>query len=378
MPQIRPFPLSIAPERIDDLHRRLDHARWPEKETVDDWSQGTPLADLRDLAAWWRRGYDWRAFEARLNALGQFVTEIDGLDIHFLDIRSPHEDALPLVMTHGWPGSVVEFMRVIGPLTDPVAHGGRAEDAFHLVIPSLPGYGFSQRPDAPGWGVERIARAWAELMRRLGHRRWAAQGGDWGAFVTNAIGGQAPEGCIGIHVNMPIAGPTEAAKANPGPEDRRAFERMAYYRDFDGGYAKIQGTRPQSLGYGLVDSPVGLAGWILEKLHGWSDNAGDVFAALGRDAVLDNIMLYWLPGTGASAARLYWESFGKTKPPQIAIPAGVSVFPGDILPAPRPWVDRRVTNLVYWNELDSGGHFAAWEKPEAFVAELRACFALMR
>ncbi|MDE8653666.1 epoxide hydrolase family protein [Novosphingobium album (ex Liu et al. 2023)] len=378
MTEIRPFHLAVPQERIDDLHRRLDAVRWPEKETVDDWSQGTPLAMLKDLVAWWRHGYDWRACEARFNALGQFVTEIDGLDIHFLHVRSPEPDALPLVLTHGWPGSVIEFMRVVGPLTDPVAHGGAARDAFHVVLPSLPGYGFSGKPARTGWGVERIARAWAELMRRLGHARWAAQGGDWGAFVTHAIGGLAPEGCIGIHLNMPIAEPTEAAKADPTPADRHAFARMAYYRDHDSGYAKIQGTRPQSLGYGLVDSPVALAGWIFEKLHGWSDNHGHPCDVLGRDAVLDNIMLYWLPAAGASAARLYWESFGKVRPPEVHLPAGISTFPKDILPAPRAWVERRMKHIVYWNELDRGGHFAAWEQPELFVNEVRRCFALMR
>jgi pimeloyl-ACP methyl ester carboxylesterase len=378
MTAIRPFQLAIPQEQLDDLCRRLDATRWPEKETVDDWSQGTPLAVLQELAAYWRHSYDWRACEARLNSLGQFVTGIDGVDIHFLHLRSPHEEALPLVLTHGWPGSVIEFMRVIGPLTDPVAYGGRAEDAFHVVAPSLPGYGFSGKPTRTGWGIERIARAWAELMRRLGYSRWAAQGGDWGAFVTHAIGSQAPEGCIGIHLNMPIAGPTKEARENPTAEDRHAFERMQYYKDWDSGYSTQQGSRPQTLGYGLVDSPAGLAGWIYEKLQAWSDSSGNAWDVLGRDAVLDNIMLYWLTASGASAARLYWESFGKVRPGEVLLPAGVSAFPKDILPAPRSWVERRVKNLVYWNELDRGGHFAAWEQPELFVGELRNCFNLMR
>lgn len=378
MIQIRPFKLAVPQDQIDDLHRRLDMTRWPERETVGDWSQGTPLAALQDLAAYWRNGYDWRACEARLNGLGQFVTEIDGLDIHFLHVRSPEPGAMPLLLTHGWPGSVVEFLRVAGPLSDPVAHGGKAEDAFHLVIPSLPGYGFSAKPATTGWGVERIAQAWAVLMQRLGYARWVAQGGDWGAFITNKIGEQAPDGCAGIHVNMPIARRTKAAKENPTAEDLRTFERMAFYNDWDAGYSKQQATRPQSLGYGLVDSPVGLAGWIYEKLHFWSDNAGEACAVLGRDAVLDNIMLYWLTGTGASAARLYWESFGRGNDSRIELLAGASAFPKDIMPAPRSWMEQRYANMVYWNELPCGGHFAAWEQPELFVGELRACFALMR
>ncbi|RZK02182.1 MAG: epoxide hydrolase [Novosphingobium sp.] len=378
MTQIRPFTLAIPQDQLDDLHRRLDNTRWPEAETVDDWSQGTPLAVLQDLTAYWREHYDWRACEARLNGLGQFVTEIDGLDIHVLHVRSPEPAATPLIMTHGWPGSVIEFQRVIGPLTDPLAHGGKVEDAFHLVLPSLPGYGFSSRPTRTGWGIEKIAETWAELMRRLGYTRWVAQGGDWGAFVTNKIGELAPEGCVGIHVNMPIARRTKAAKENPTEEDRRTLERMAFYNEWDMAYAKQQATRPQSLGYGLVDSPIGLAGWIYEKLQVWSDNPGHAWDVLGRDAVLDNVMLYWLTGTGASAARLYWESFGGGNDGRITLPAGASAFPRDIMPVPRSWMEQRYENMVYWNELDRGGHFAAWEQPELFVGELRKCFALMR
>ncbi|MDR2858200.1 MAG: epoxide hydrolase 1 [Novosphingobium sp.] len=378
MTAIRPFTLAVPQERIDDLHRRLDATRWPERETVGDWSQGTPLAVLQDLAGYWRSGYDWRRCEARLNGLGQFIAGIDGLDIHFLHVRSPHADALPLLITHGWPGSVIEFLRVIAPLTDPVAHGGRAEDAFHVIAPSLPGYGFSQKPAATGWGVDRIARAWGTLMQRLGYARWVAQGGDWGAFITNRIGEIAPEGCIGIHVNMPIARRTRAAKDSPTDEDRRAIARMDFYNRQDSGYARQQATRPQSLGYGLVDSPVGLAGWIYEKLHAWSDNSGDARDLLGRDAVLDNIMLYWLTGTGASAARLYWESFGGGNDGVITLPAGASAFPRDIMPVPRSWMEQRYADMVYWNELDRGGHFAAWEQPGLFVDELRKCFGLMR
>ncbi len=378
MTEIRPFRLEVPQDRIDDLHARLDRVRWPERETVDDWSQGVPLAALQDLAAYWRHGYDWRGCEARLNAAGQFVTGIDGLDIHFLHIRSPHPQAAALVLTHGWPGSVIEFLDVIGPLADPVAHGGRAEDAFHLVVPSLPGYGFSGKPERAGWGVERIARAWAELMRRLGYDRWFAQGGDWGAFVTHQIGMLAPKGCRGIHLNMPIAGPTAEARADPAAEDRHAFARMEYYKQWDSGYSTQQGTRPQTLGYGLVDSPVGQAAWIYEKLHFWSDHGGDACAVLGRDRVLDNVMLYWLTASGASAARLYWESFGKTRMGDVLVPAAVSAFPKEILPAPRSWAQRRLKNIIYWNECERGGHFAAWEQPALFVEELRKAFALMR
>jgi epoxide hydrolase len=378
MTLIRPFTLAVPQEQLDDLARRLAAARWPERETVDDWSQGTPLAALQALVDYWRDGYDWRACEARLNGLGQWLTEIDGLEIHFLHVRSPEADALPLIMTHGWPGSVVEFLRVIGPLTDPVAHGGKAGQAFHLVLPSLPGYGFSGKPARAGWGVERIAAAWPELMRRLGYTRWVAQGGDWGAFVTNKIGEQAPEGCNGIHVNMPIARRTRAARDNPTDEDRRAIERMGMFMGQDSAYSQQQSTRPQTIGYGLVDSPVGLAGWIYEKLHNWTDNAGDACAVLGRDAVLDNIMHYWLPGTGASAARLYWESFGGGNDGVVHIPAGASAFPKDIMPVPRSWMEQRYANMVYWNDMPRGGHFAAWEQPDLFVDELRKCFALMR
>jgi len=377
MSAIRPFHIAIPQEQLNDLHRRLDMTRWPEKETVDDWSQGTPLAILQDLATYWRTTYDWRKCEARLNALDQFVTDIDGLGIHFLHVRSPQPDALPLILTHGWPGSVIEFMRVIGPLTDPAAHGAAGGQAFHVVAPSLPGYGFSAKPDRTGWGVERIATAWAMLMKRLGYDRWVAQGGDWGAFVTNAIGAQAPSGCIGIHVNMPIARTPKAARENPSEADRRTMDRIRYYNDWDSGYSKQQATRPQSLGYGLVDSPVGLAGWIYEKMQAWSDNPGHAWEVLGRDAVLDNIMLYWLTGSGASAARLYWESFGGGNDSVISLPAGASVFPKDIMPVPRAWMEQRYGNLVYWSELDRGGHFAAWEQPELFVDELRKCFALM-
>ncbi|MCA1661343.1 MAG: epoxide hydrolase [Novosphingobium sp.] len=371
---IRSFTLDVPQAALDDLHRRLDQTRWPDKETVDDWSQGTPLEALRELCEYWRDGYDWRRCEARLNALGQFITELDGLDIHFLHVRSPHEHALPLVLTHGWPGSVVEFLEVIGPLTDPPDPA----DAFHVIAPSLPGFGFSGKPTVTGWGIERIARAWAELIRRLGCERWVAQGGDWGAAVTTAIGAQASSGCAGIHVNMPVARPLPEDLATPSEAELRALAALKHYQDWDSGYSKQQSTRPQSLGYGLVDSPVGLAGWILEKMWAWTDNGGSPYDALSRDAILDNIMLYWLPGTGASSARLYWESFAKFADGEVMIPAGASQFPREIIPAPRKWAERRYKNLIYWHELDQGGHFAAWEQPALFVEELRGCFRLMR
>lgn len=378
MDSIRPFTLDVPQSALDDLQRRLADARWPEKETVDDWSQGTPLAVLRDLCDYWRNAYDWRRCEARLNALGQQVTQIGGLDIHFLHVRSPNDSAMPLIMTHGWPGSVVEFLDVIGPLTDPVTHGGRAEDAFHVVIPSLPGFGFSGKPGATGWGVDKIATAWAELMRRLGYAEWVAQGGDWGAAVTTAIGTQAPTGCRGIHVNMPVARPMPEDLAAPSPAELRALAAVKHYQDWDSGYSKQQATRPQSVGYGLVDSPVALAGWILEKMWAWTDNGGSPYDALSRDTILDNLMLYWLPATGASSARLYWESFAKFGDGEVTIPSGASQFPKEIIPSPRKWAERRYKNLVYWNDLPKGGHFAAWEQPAAFVGELRACFGLMR
>lgn len=373
MSEIRPFVLNVPQAEIDRLYRKIDDTRWPEAEPVEDWSQGTPLAALKDLVAHWRDGYDWRACEARLNSFGQFTNEIDGLDIHFLHVRSSRDDALPLILTHGWPGSVREFFDAIPLLTEP----GDREQPFHLVIPSLPGFGFSGKPAQTGWGVEKIAQAWVELMRRLDYPRWVAQGGDWGAAVTTAIGALAPEGCIGIHVNMPIGRPGPDDLANPSPDELEALQALQYYQEWDSGYSKQQSTRPQTVGYGLVDSPVGLAGWIFEKMHAWTDNKGSPFDALSRDAILDNVMLYWLPATGASAARLYWESFAKFGEGQVAIPAGASAFPKEIIPAPRKWAERRYTDLVYWNDLPKGGHFAAWEQPELFAGELRACFSKM-
>jgi pimeloyl-ACP methyl ester carboxylesterase len=375
---ITPFKLAIPQADLDDLNRRLDQTRWPEKETVADWTQGAPLARVQALCDHWRRGYDWRRCEARLNDLGQFTTEIDGLDIHFLHVRSPHPGALPLLITHGWPGSVIEFMKVIGPLTDPVAHGGAASDAFHVVTPSLPGYGFSGKPATTGWSAPRIAGAWITLMARLGYERWVAQGGDWGAAVTTAIGVARPPGCAAIHVNMPLIFPGAEDMADLTPAEQASLASIAYYQDKDSGYSKQQATRPQSLGYGLVDSPAGQAAWIYEKMWAWTDNKGAPEDALSIDEMLDNIMLYWLPGTGASSARLYWESFGSFASTRLELPVGVSIYPKEIFRPSRRWAERQMSNIIHWNELDRGGHFAAWERPELYVREIRECFRHVR
>lgn len=374
---IRPFRLDIPRDQLDDLARRIDMTRWPEKETVSDWTQGVPLDVLRDLAAYWRMEYDWRRCEAWLNQTGQFVTGIDGLDIHFLHVRSRHENATPLLMTHGWPGSVMEFRDVIGPLTDPEAHGGKAEDAFHLVMPSLPGFAFSGKPTTTGWGVEHIARAWGTLMERLGYSNWVAQGGDWGSAVTTAIGLMKIPGCRGIHLTMPIARPDADDMAAPGPDEQRALAALQHYQQWDSGYSTQQRTRPQTIGYSLVDSPVGLAAWIYEKMWAWTDNTGKPEDALSRDAILDNVMLYWLPATGASSARLYWESFGSFAPVKVELPVAVSAYPKEIIPAARKWCERVFPNLVHWGDMTRGGHFAAWEQPVDFVDELRKAFAAM-
>ena len=362
---------------LEDLRDRLRRTRWPEAETVDDWSQGVPLAYQQELCRYWAEEYDWRATESRLNGFPQFRTEIDGLGIHFLHVRSPHEGALPLVLTHGWPGSVVEFLDVIGPLTDPTAHGGDAADAFHVVCPSLPGYGFSDRPAETGWGTDRIARAWAELMRRLGYDRYGAQGGDWGAMVTTGLGQVDADHVAGIHLNMPVAGP-----ATGGPEltadELAALATYDEHRKWGTGYSRQQSTRPQTLGYGLVDSPAGQCAWIVEKFWAWTDCDGHPENALTRDQMLDDVMLYWLPGTAASSGRLYWESFRDRRLDPVHVPTGCSIFPKEIARLPRGWVEARFTDLRYWNELDKGGHFAALEQPALFVDEVRTFFRLVR
>ncbi len=376
---IHPFTLSIDQSELDSLQSRLASARWPEQECVDDWSQGAPIAKVRALVDHWQHQYDWRACEAMLNGWGQFVTEIDDLDIHFLHIRSPHQDAVPLIMTHGWPGSVLEFRHVIGPLTDPTAHGGKAEDAFHLVLPSLPGYGFSGKPTHRGWGLDRIAKAWTELMSRLGYGDgFVAQGGDWGSAVTTTLGQQAPSGLKAIHINMAVV--------RPGPEDmvdlteaeKSGLAGMMDYSTNGNGYAQLQKTKPQTLGYSLADSPVGQAAWIYEKFHGWSDCGDDPENAFGRDALLDNIMLYWLTNSGASSARLYWESFESFAPQTVTVPTGISVFPKEIFRISRRWADKVFKTIIHWNELPRGGHFAAFEVPDLFVGEVRDAFRSIR
>lgn len=378
MTAIRPFVLQTEQAQLDDLKRRLAQVRWPERECVDDWSQGVPLEAMQELVAYWQDGYDWRTCERRLNALGQFITEIDGLDIHFLHVRSRHADARPLILTHGWPGSVIEFLGAIPLLTDPEAHGGKAGDAFHVVVPSLPGYGWSGKPARTGWSVQHIARAWTGLMSRLGYDRWYAQGGDWGAIMTAALGAQAPSGLAGIHLNMPIARPTAQDKADPDPEVIEALRAGRQYMDWDSGYSKIQSTRPQTIGYGLVDSPVALAAWIYEKMWSWTDNAGRPEDALSRDTILDNIMVYWLTASGASAARLYWKSFSAiAQTGEVHVPAAFSPFPREITKAPRKWTERMFRNIRYWNPAEKGGHFAAWEQPEIFAREVRAAFAVI-
>ena len=376
---VRPWHLAVPQVELDDLRDRLARTRWPERETVPDWSQGVPLSYVQDLCRYWAVDYDWRRAERALNAVGQFRAEIDGLGVHLLHAQSSHPGALPLLITHGWPGSVVEFLKVIGPLVDPPAHGGDAADAFHVVCPSLPGYGFSDKPAEAGWGVRRIAEAWARLMAGLGYERYGAQGGDWGAIVTMRLAGIDPEHLAGIHLNMPLVG-REAitAAGEPTPAERAALAAYAEHRAWGTGYSKQQSTRPQTLGYGLVDSPAAQCAWIVEKFWAWSDCDGHPEHVLTRDELLDNVMLHWLPGTGASSARLYWESFGDREDERIHVPAGCSIFPREIFPASRRWLEHRFTDLRHYHELERGGHFAAFERPEAFVDEVRAFFRHVR
>jgi pimeloyl-ACP methyl ester carboxylesterase len=385
--EIRPFNIDVPEDRLDDLRRRIAATRLPSKELVEDRSQGVQLATIQELAHYWATDYDFGRVEARLNALPQFTTEIDGVNIHFIHVRSPHENALPLVMTHGWPGSVIELLETIGPLTDPTAHGGHAEDAFHLVLPSLPGYGFSGEPAELGWNVGRVAQAWAELMRRLGYTRYVAQGGDVGAAVTDAMGRQAPKGLLGIHTNLLVtvlAGPQPAESG----QERAAADQLATFRESGFGYFLEMATRPQTIGYALLDSPVALAAWMLDhdtdsyyKISSAFVD-GEPTGNLTRDNILDNITLYWLTGTGASAARSYWEdgqaaaaaATSGQAPPEVSLPVGFTTFPGEIWRTPRSWAENSYPNLTYFNEVDRGGHFAAWEEPELFSDELRAAF----
>ena len=394
--ELRPFHIDIPDEALEDLRRRVAATNWPEKETVGDQSQGVPLAMIQELARHWATEYDWRTCEKTLNALPQFITEIDGLDIHFIHVRSQHENALPLIVNHGWPGSIIEQLKIIDRLADPTAHGGSVADAFHVVIPSMPGYGFSAKPTSTGWGPERMARAWAELMQRLGYNRYVAQGGDWGAFVVDWMGVQKLEGLLAIHNSMPGTVPADVDKAtnagDPPPsglpdDEHRAWEHLlTTYQQVD--YARIMGSRPQTL-YAIADSPVGLAAWLLDHGDGDGQPAAGLVSGINRtasdageltrDEFLDNVTLYWLTNTGVSASRLYWEykgGFFNVK--GVSIPVAVSVFPGEQYQAPRSWAERAYPNLIYFNEVDKGGHFAAWEQPQLFSEEVRAGFRSLR
>jgi len=384
---IRPFHINIPEDQLADLRRRVLATRWPERETVNDRSQGVQLAKIQEIVRYWGKDYDWRKVEARLNALPQFMTEIDGLDIHFIHVRSKHESALPLIVTHGWPGSVIEQLKIIDPLTNPTAHGGSASDAFHLVIPSMPGYGFSAKPTTTGWDPDHIARAWAELMKHLGHTRYVAQGGDWGSPISTAMARQAAAGLLGIHVNLPATIPPEVgavlAAGGPAPaglseKERAAFESIDTFSKKNRAYSVLMNTRPQMIGYALTDSPVGLATFIYDY------NNGEPERLLARDDVLDDITLYWLTNTAASSARLYWENHSNIlsavalNTAEISIPVAITVFPEEIYRAPETWTRRAFPNLTYFHEVDKGGHFAAWEQPELFSAELRAAFRSLR
>jgi pimeloyl-ACP methyl ester carboxylesterase len=389
---IRPFRISVPEEAIADLRRRVLATRWPDRETVTDRSQGVQLAKIQELVRYWGTGYDWRKAEATLNALPQFVTEIDGLDIHFVHVRSRHPNAMPLIMTHGWPGSVLELLKVIGPLADPTAHGGHAEDVFHLVLPSYPGYGFSGQPRDTSWGPAHVARAWHELMQRLGYRHYVSQGGDWGAIISEVMAVQAPAGLLGVHINMPGTVPPSVLRLirnrDPVPSsfsevEKAAFASLEYFYHKGFGYAEMMNTRPQTLGYGLADSPVAMAAFLYDKFAEWTYGGGEPERALTRDEMLDDITLYWFTNTGTSSSRSYWDAAQGGGGPFNAVdiptvPVAVTIFPGEIYRAPRSWAEQSFRKLIYWNEVDKGGHFAAWEEPELFSAELRTAFRPLR
>jgi len=369
--EIETFTIAATDEQLADLKQRLANTRWPEAELVDDWTQGIPLAYVKEVCEYWANEYDWREREALLNRFDHFRTEIGGLGIHFIHQRSPHPEARPLLITHGWPGSIVEFNKVIEPLVDPVAHGGELTDAFHVIAPSLPGFGFSDKPTETGWGVEKIADTWATLMAGLGYDSYLAQGGDWGSAITGAIGARDSEHCAGIHLNMPWVGPDPETMDSLTDEEKDGLAALKFYQDWDSGYSKQQATRPQTVAYGLADSPSGQAAWILEKYYAWTDNDGSPEDVLTRDELLDNVMLYWLTESAASSARIYWESFGKTRPGNVDIPMGGSIFPKEIMRPSKRWAAKRFSNIVHWNRLDKGGHFAAFEQPESYLDEVR-------
>ncbi|PLW82690.1 epoxide hydrolase [Kineobactrum sediminis] len=379
---VTPFTIEIPEASLTDLQQRLAMTRWPDAQTCGDWSQGIPLDYTRELAHYWQQRYDWRRCERALNQRPQFTTRINDIDIHFIHCRSPHPGALPMVMSHGWPGSILEFSKVIDALTDPVAHGGAAADAFDVVIPSLPGYGFSGKPTSSGTSVEVIGRMWGELMGRLGYDRYVAQGGDWGSVITQSMGQTETDHCAGIHITMPIVAPDPATMDNLSPQEQGALDAMTFYQQWDSGYSKQQSSRPQTLGYGLADSPVGQMAWIIEKFYAWTDCDRDGVKhpenAVSRDELLDNVMLYWLNNTAASSARLYWESFNTPNLDPISMPVGCSIFPKEIFRSSKRWAEKRFHNIIHWNELEAGGHFAALEQPELLIRELRDCFRALR
>ncbi|WP_420996616.1 epoxide hydrolase family protein [Cupriavidus sp. 30B13] len=385
---IRPYRVKVPEAALADLRKRIAQTRWPDKETVADESQGVQLERIQELVRYWGKGYDWRKAEARLNALPQFVTRIDGVDIQFVHVRSRHPHAMPIIITHGWPGSVFELLKVIGPLTDPTAYGGRAEDAFDVIIPSMPGYGFSGKPKGTGWNPDHIARAWVELMDRLGYQHYVAQGGDWGSVVADTMARQKPAGLLGIHVNMPATVPPDVARAlnngEPAPaglseKEKAAFASLDTFYRKNTGYSAMMVTRPQTVGYGLADSPAGQAAWIYDKFASWTHSGGVPERVLTRDEMLDDITLYWLTNSATSAAQLYWENNANNfNAVDISIPAAITVFPGEIYRAPRSWAERSYHNLIYFNEVDKGGHFAAWEQPQLFAQEMRAAFRSLR